>query len=65
VAGLKIREDALELVLKDTERKEIRIPKSSIRRQAVQSKSLMPEFLLQDLTAQEAADLLEFLQGLK
>ncbi|HVR85221.1 MAG TPA: PQQ-dependent sugar dehydrogenase, partial [Planctomycetota bacterium] len=65
MAGLRIREDAQELVLKDTERKEIRIPKSSIRRQAVQSKSMMPEFLLQDLTAQEAADLLEFLQGLK
>jgi len=65
VAGLLVREDEKDLVLKDAERKEQRIPKASIRRSAVQSKSMMPEFLLQDLTAQEAADLLEFLQGLK
>jgi putative heme-binding domain-containing protein len=64
-SGLKIREDAEELVLRDSERKEQRIPKASIRRSAVLTKSLMPEFLLQDLTAQEAADLLEYLGSLK
>jgi putative heme-binding domain-containing protein len=65
IAGLQIREDEKELVLKDAERKEQRIPKASIRRQIVSAKSMMPEFLLQDLTAQEAADLLEFLGSLK
>ena len=65
VAGLKIREDDQELVLRDAERKDVRIPKPSIARSVVQQKSLMPEFLLQDLTAQEAADLLEFLGSLK
>ncbi|MBV8880834.1 MAG: c-type cytochrome, partial [Planctomycetaceae bacterium] len=65
VSGLKLREDAAELVLKDAERKELRLPKSSIRRSAVLTKSLMPEFLLQDLTAQEAADLIEYLSSLK
>jgi putative heme-binding domain-containing protein len=65
IAGLKVREDDRDLVLKDAERKEQKIPKSSIRRSAVLSKSMMPEFLLQDLTANEAADLLEFLATLK
>jgi len=65
LAGLQVREDDKELVLKDAERKEQRIPKASIRRQVVSAKSMMPEFLLQDLTAQEAADLLEYLGSLK
>ncbi len=65
VAGLVVREDAQELVLRDAEKKDLRIPKSSIQRRAVQSKSMMPDFLLQDLTAQEAADLLDYLQSLK
>jgi putative heme-binding domain-containing protein len=65
MAGLKIREDDQELVLRDTERKDVTISKSMIQRSAVQQKSMMPDFLLQDLTAQEAADLLEYLQSLK
>jgi putative heme-binding domain-containing protein len=65
VAGLVVREDAQELVLRDAEKKDLRIPKSSIQRRATQSKSMMPDFLLQDLTAQEAADLLDYLQSLK
>ena len=65
VAGLVVREDAQELVLRDAEKKDLRIPKASIRRRAAQSKSMMPDFLLQDLTAQEAADLLDYLQSLK
>jgi putative heme-binding domain-containing protein len=65
MAGLKIREDDQELVLRDTERKDVKISKSMIQRSAVQQKSMMPDFLLQDLTAQEAADLLEYLQSLK
>jgi hypothetical protein len=32
---------------------------------APQSKSLMPELLLRDLTAEQAADLVEFLASLK
>lgn len=65
VAGLKVREDGQELVLRDAERKDVRIPKASILRSLVQQKSMMPEFLLQDLTAQEAADLIEYLSSLK
>ena len=41
------------------------IPLSSIERRVQQQKSLMPEGLLQHLTAQEAADLLAYLESLK
>src|SRR6185503_11226965 len=54
------RTDA-EIVLKDAE-KETRVPLSSIERRVQQQKSLMPESLLQHLTAQEAADLLAYLE---
>lgn len=65
VAGLKVREDADALVLRDLERKDVVLPKTTIRRSLVQSNSLMPEQLLQDLTASEAADLIEYLGSLK
>ena len=37
------------------------VPASSIRRETTLPGSLMPEGLIQSLTAQEAADLLEFI----
>jgi hypothetical protein len=43
----------------------VRVPSAKVERLAPQPKSLMPELLLRDLTAEQAADLLEFLSGLK
>jgi putative heme-binding domain-containing protein len=54
-----------EIVLKVVGEKEVRVPAAKVERLAPQSKSLMPELLLRDLTAEQAADLLEFLAGLK
>ena len=54
-----------EVVLKVVGDKEVRVPAAKVERLAPQSKSLMPELLLRDLTAEQAADLLEFLSGLK
>jgi putative heme-binding domain-containing protein len=54
-----------EVVLKLVGDKEVRVPAAKVERLAPQSKSLMPELLLRDLTAEQAADLLEFLAGLK
>jgi putative heme-binding domain-containing protein len=54
-----------EVVLKVAGDKEVRVPAAKVERLAPQSKSLMPELLLRDLTAEQAADLLEFLSGLK
>jgi putative heme-binding domain-containing protein len=54
-----------EVVLKDAEGKEVRVPAGKVSALVPQKKSLMPEQLLRDLTAEQAADLLEFLSSLK
>lgn len=64
-AGLLIEKTEREVILKDAQNKQIRIPADEIELFAPQQKSLMPDSLLRDMTAQEAADLLEFLGGLK
>jgi putative heme-binding domain-containing protein len=63
--GLLGSKSDTEVVLKVAGDKEVRVPAAKVERLAPQSKSLMPELLLRDLTAEQAADLLEFLSGLK
>jgi hypothetical protein len=43
----------------------IHIPADDVEQLATQPKSLMPELLLRDMTAQQVADLLAFLGSLK
>ncbi len=64
---LKSKSDT-EVVLNlpgDKEIKEIRVATGKVERLAPQAKSMMPELLLRDLTAEQAADLLAFLMSLK
>jgi putative heme-binding domain-containing protein len=61
---LAARSDA-EVVLKDAKNQTIKVPAADVESLNPQPKSLMPEALLRDLTAQEAADLLEYLGSLK
>jgi putative heme-binding domain-containing protein len=63
--GLLASKSDKEVVLKVVGDKEVRVPAAKVERLAPQAKSLMPELLLRDLTAEQAADLLEFLSGLK
>jgi putative heme-binding domain-containing protein len=63
--GLLIRKGATEVVLKCVGDKEIHVPAGDVQTIVPQKASLMPELLLRDLTAQQAADLVEFLAGLK
>jgi putative heme-binding domain-containing protein len=63
--GLLASKTDKEVVLKVVGDKEVRVPAAKVERLAPQPKSLMPELLLRDLTADQAADLLEFLSGLK
>jgi putative heme-binding domain-containing protein len=63
--GVVASRAAQELVLRDAEGKEIRIPTAKVEKMQPQKKSLMPELLLRDLTAEQAADLLGFLASLK
>ena len=63
--GVLAQKSAKEIVLKDVQNKEIRIPASNVEHLVPQQKSLMPELLLRDMTAQQVADLLAYLVELK
>ena len=47
-------------MLKDAQGKTIKVRVAEVERLVPQSRSLMPELLLRDLTAQQVADLLEY-----
>jgi putative membrane-bound dehydrogenase-like protein len=64
-AGFIVEQNNKQLVLKDAQGKLIRLDHSEIEAQGPQPKSLMPELVLRDVTAQDAADLLAFLSSLK
>lgn len=63
--GLLVRRDAREIVIKDAQNKEYRFAATDIETAAPQQKSLMPELLLREMTAQQVADLLAYLESLK
>jgi putative heme-binding domain-containing protein len=65
ITGLVVEKTDQSVVIRDAQAKTVQIPKAEIERLAPQSRSLMPELLLRDLTAQEVADLLEFLATLR
>jgi len=65
VSGLLVRRSDAEIVLKKADGKEVSFTASEIERLVPQQKSLMPELLLRDMTAQQAADLVDYLAGLK
>jgi putative heme-binding domain-containing protein len=63
--GLLAEKTPQAVVLKNAGDKEVRIPASKVETLVPQPKSLMPDLLLRDLSAEQAADLLEFLVTLK
>jgi len=63
-AGFIVEQNDNELVLKNVEGKTIRVPKSDVVTTQPQKQSMMPELVLQDITAQDAADLLAYLTSL-
>jgi putative heme-binding domain-containing protein len=65
VQGVLVERTDRELVLKDAQGRTFRIPRDEVAQEATQPASLMPEGLLRDLSAQQAADLLEYLASLK
>lgn len=60
-SGLLVRRDAKEVVLKDSQNKEVRVAADDLEEVRPARDSLMPTGALADLTAQQAADLLEYL----
>jgi putative heme-binding domain-containing protein len=63
--GILVSKDASKVILKDANNKQIEVPAGDIEQLAPQQKSLMPELLLRDLTAEQVADLTAFLSSLK
>lgn len=64
-SGLLVKRTGEEVVLKDAAGKLISVPASEVEQLVPQQKSIMPELLLRDLTAEQVADLLAFLNQLK
>jgi putative heme-binding domain-containing protein len=64
-SGLLVKHTPQQIILKYAQLKETTIATAEVNRLMPQPISAMPEGLLADLTAQQAADLLEFLQSLK
>ena len=64
ITGLLVSKSDKEIVLRD-QQKEHRIPAADVDKLTPQPTSAMPEGLLSNLTAQEAADLIEYLSTLK
>jgi putative heme-binding domain-containing protein len=65
LSGLLVRQTEAEVVLRHADGKEIHIPAAEVERFSPQQKSLMPDLLLRDMTAEQVADLLEFLASLR
>ncbi len=65
LSGFIISKTPDEIVLKDPDLKEVHVQLGDVKTMQPSKISAMPEGLLQNLTAQEAADLLEFLCSLR
>jgi uncharacterized repeat protein (TIGR03806 family) len=65
VSGLLVEKTASGVVLKDAQGKTVQCSNNEIERMVPQLRSLMPDLLLRDLTAQQVADLLAFLAALR
>ena len=63
--GLLVRRNEKEVVLRDAQNKEIAVPGGDVESFQTSRVSLMPEGQMSSLTPQEAADLLQYLAGLK
>jgi putative heme-binding domain-containing protein len=64
-SGMLAGKSDREVVLRDAKNQTIKVPAAEVESLVPQQKSLMPDALLRDLTAQEAADLLEYLGSLR
>jgi putative heme-binding domain-containing protein len=63
--GIVVAQNDREVILRDVQDKPVRIPAGDVEQMVKQSRSLMPDQLLRDLTAAQAADLLTYLESLK
>lgn len=64
-SGLLIENTDTEVVIRNSAGKDVSVARGDIELLVAQQKSLMPELLLRDATAQDAADLVAFVVSLK
>lgn len=64
VTGFVTNEAADEITVRDAEAREIKIPAASIEERVKQNVSIMPEGLVKDLTAEELASLVAYIESL-
>jgi putative heme-binding domain-containing protein len=64
-SGLLVSKTEQEITIRDKDRKEHRFETSEVENIIPQRKSLMPDLLLRDMSAQQVADLLTWLESLK
>jgi putative heme-binding domain-containing protein len=65
ISGFLVKQSAGQVVIKTADLKQITIPATSVQKMTAEKLSAMPEGILADLDAQEAADLLAYLGTLK
>lgn len=65
LSGMLINKDASGLTLKNSKLEELKIAQDQIANVVVQKNSIMPDQLFRDLTAEQAAHLLSYLESLK
>jgi putative heme-binding domain-containing protein len=65
LTGLIVAKDFQSLTIRDAQGKDTRVPLADVAAQMPSKKSLMPDHLLRDLTAEQAADLLAYLASLR
>jgi hypothetical protein len=63
--GLLVGKTETELVLRNAKDQEVRLPLSDVEQLLPSRQSLMPDLLLRDLSIEQVADLLSFLESLK
>jgi len=63
-SGLLVEQNEKEIIIKTADKKTVQIARSSVAEMQKSPVSLMPNRILSDLTAQEAADLLEYIRSL-
>jgi putative heme-binding domain-containing protein len=65
LSGLIVERTEKEITVRDSQARDTKVPLTKVLSQIPSKKSLMPDQLLRDLTAEQAADLLAFLESLK
>ena len=65
VTGLMIEQTAEHVILRNPQGQDTRLSSSQVEALLPMRQSLMPELLLKELTAEQVADLLAFLESLR